>query len=416
MSKGLKLDKSLARLPTPTIRMIAQGRYQSNRGKLHDGGGLYILLRRGSASWAFKYQVMRRVRMMGLGSVAHVSAFEARERAREYRAMIRRGEDPLAERTRQRRLRWSNEHGSNVTFRAFAEQTLADWETTSERAAKTKASWRRVLNTHAYPTIGSKLLDDISEADIIDLLRPLWGPRRDAAQKTRVQIERVFDEARLRKLIDRPNPARYADLKASLAPFAKSRPKKHHAAMSWRLVPALMAKLAASPNLSAAALRLTILAATRTRETLGGRFNEIEHGVWSIPAERMKMKRPHRVPISTGLASVIDELRKRANGGQLMVPLSPMAMSMLLKNMGIKDTVHGFRSSFRDWAAEHGYPREFAEAALAHVAGGVEGAYFRSDLLEQRRAMMQAWSDHCLGEAREQKKLPAVDKPGGLKF
>lgn len=404
---GLNLDKSLARINALTLGRIAKGNFQTNKRKLHDGGGLYIVFKPSGGSWCFKYQIARQVREMGLGSVAQVPAPQARELARIYRAMVKQGQDPLHHRTLERRERRAEERAARLTFREVADQVLADLENSS-RAAKTKASWRQVLTAHAYPSLGSKALDDITNADIIDLLRPLWGSRRDAAQKTRIQIERVFDEAILRKLTTKANPARLVDLKAALAPFATSGPKNHHAAMPWRDVPALMTKLAADPNLSAAALRLTILSACRTREVLGARFDEFVDGIWSIPPSRMKTGQQHRVPISSGIAALIDEQRARQDG-PLVVPLSPMAMSMRLKKMGITATVHGFRSSFRDFAAEHAFPREIAEMSLAHrVGNSVEQSYFRSDILDQRRALMQRWSDFCLQQSGTQKKLADI--------
>jgi integrase len=211
-------------------------------------------------------------------------------------------------------------------------------------------------------------------------------------------------------LSHKANPARYQDLKRGLSAFVAERPRGNHKALPWRQVPALMKRLRANHSLSSYALQLTILAVTRTSETLGARFSEFSHGRWTIPAERMKgengKRRAHRVPITSGIERVLADLEYgRALSPQLFAnpstgePLSNMAMLVLLKGMGIDATVHGFRSSFRDWAAEQGYPREIAEAALAHVVSGVEGAYFRSDLFEQRRVMMEAWATFCLGRA-----------------
>ncbi|WP_170303694.1 tyrosine-type recombinase/integrase [Reyranella soli] len=219
----------------------------------------------------------------------------------------------------------------------------------------------------------------------------------------------MIDEALTLGLSDRPNPARYAELKRSLSAFVAEAPRGNHKSLPWREVPKLMTRLCANDSLSAYALRLTILAATRTSETLGARFDEFAHGTWVIPPARMKgevgQRRQHRVPITTGIAKIVEDLRPGEERSALLFagstatkPLSNMAMLMLLKGMGIDATVHGMRASFRSWAADHGYARELAEAALAHVVPGVEASYQRSDLLDARRAMMQAWSDFCLGK------------------
>lgn len=207
-------------------------------------------------------------------------------------------------------------------------------------------------------------------------------------------------------LSKKANPARYHDLKRPLAAFTAEKPPGHHKALPWRQVPALMKRLAANGSLSAAALRLTILAATRTSETLGARYAEFSHGRWTIPGERVKTVKEHKVPISSGIESVLADVEYGRKISPLLFAnpstgeaLSNMAMLTLLKGLGVDATVHGFRSSFRDWAADHAYPREVAEAALAHVVPGVEGAYLRSDVFARRKEMMEAWSTFCLGAA-----------------
>jgi integrase len=319
--------------------------------------------------------------------------------------------------TGERRSQRDEARAGRTTFRQVAEPVLAAYDQ-SALDEKTRRSWRQVIEDYAYPVLAEKVIDDIGHGDILDVLRPIWASKPDTARKTRRRIEHIFDEARLLGLTTRPNPARYADLKRSLAAFVAEKPPSHHKALEWRQLPRLMKRLAANDSLSAAALRLTILAATRTSETLGARFDEFAHRIWTIPAERMKgengKRRAHRVPVTPGIERELAKLTPGRSRSPLLFasssdpdkPLSNMAMLMLLKGMGIDATVHGFRSSFRDWAGEQGYPREIAEAALAHVVPGVEGAYFRSDLFEQRRAMMQAWSDFCLGMAGR------IAKPG----
>jgi integrase len=294
---------------------------------------------------------------------------------------------------------------AGATFKQVADQVLTAFEE-SNRHAKTRRSWRQVLETYAYPTLGSKLIDDIERGDVLAVLRPVWGTMADTSRRLRRRIEHVFDEAISLGFTQKSNPARYADLKHGLAAFDTKRPRRNHAALPWRRVPTLMRRLQVNHTLSSYALQLTILAVTRTGETLGAAFAEFNHGRWTVPAERTKTGKLHRVPITTGIERVLADLDHGRKLSPLLFtnpstgePLSNMAMLMLLKGMGYTETVHGFRSSFRDWAGEHGYPREIAEAALAHVVPGTEGAYFRSDLFEQRRAMMEAWSAFCLGTA-----------------
>lgn len=407
--KGIRLSKALARIDALTLRRIASGRYPAKHKWLHDGGGLFLRVRPGGGgSWAYRFQIDRRVHMMGLGSLTQIAAPQARELAAQHRKSLVLGQHPLHDRREERRQRRADQRAGSATFRQVAEQVLAAFET-SQRHPATIRSWRQVLEVYAYPTLGNMAVRDIERGDILQVLRPVWGTMRDTSRRLRLRIEHVIDEAITLKLTDRANPARYADLKRSLAAFVSERPRGNHKALAWRELPPLMKRLLANKSLSAYALRLTILAATRTGETLGARFPEFAHGLWTIPASRMKgevgKRREHRVPISTGIADIIADLKPGAErspllfaGGATDKPLSNMAMLMLLKGMGIDATVHGMRASFRSWAADHGYPRELAEAALAHVVPGVEGSYQRSDLLEARRAMMEHWSNFCLGK------------------
>jgi hypothetical protein len=217
-----KLDKSLARINALTLRRIAEGTLKARRGKLHDGGGLYVFLRPGGGSWVFKYQIARQARSMGLGSLAQVAAPHAREMAREYRAMVKLGDDPLHHRKVQRRQQRAEERAGRTTFRDIAQLVLADYDA-SAFDEKTRRSWRQVIETYAYPVLGNRVLDDIEHGDILDVLRPIWAGKPDTARKARRRIEHIFDEARTRKLTSKPNPARYADLRRSLAAFVRER-------------------------------------------------------------------------------------------------------------------------------------------------------------------------------------------------
>lgn len=409
MTSPRTILKTLHRIDPLTLRRIGEGKYRRRQRALHDGGGLYLRLRPGGGSWAFRYERDGAKVWMGLGSLQQIDAATAREQARQFRVTLGLGQHPLHERREERRRQRAERQAAGATFKQVAEQVLADFEK-STRHAKTRRSWRQVLETYAYPVLGNMAITDIERGDVLKVLRPIWATMSDTSRRVRRRIEHVIDEARTLGLSDRPNPARFAELKSSLSAFVSERPRRGHTALPWREVPALMKRLEANGSLSATALRLTILAVTRTNETLGGRFPEFSHGRWTIPAERMKgengKRRAHRVPLSSGIEGVLADLEYGRKISPLLFinpstgePLSNMAMLTLLKGLGIDATVHGMRSSFRDWAGESGYPREIAEAALAHVVPGTEGAYFRSDLFEQRRAMMQAWSDFCLGTA-----------------
>jgi integrase len=416
-----KILKTLHRIDPLTLRRIGEGKYRARQRALHDGGGLYLRLRPGGGSWAFRYERDGAKVWMGLGSLQQVDAPTAREQARQFRQSLGLGEHPLYERREERRQQRAERQAASATFKAVAEQVLIAFER-STLHEKTRRSWRQVIETYALPTLGAKLIDDIERADVLEVLRPIWGSKVDTSRKLRRRIEHIFDEAITMGLSNRPNPARWAELKRPLAAFTAEKPPGHHRALPWRQVPALMKRLAANGSLSAAALRLTILAATRTGETLGARFIDFAHGRWTIPGDRMKGGKEHRVPVTTGIEALLADLDYGRKLSPLLFAnpstgeaLSNMAMLTLLKGMGIDATVHGFRSSFRDWAADHAYPREVAEAALAHVVPGVEGAYLRSDVFARRKEMMEAWSDFCLGRTGTAGQLKSGKRASGGK-
>ncbi|HTG20901.1 MAG TPA: integrase arm-type DNA-binding domain-containing protein [Reyranella sp.] len=404
-----KLSKALARIDALTLRRIARGTYKARLRSLHDGAGLYIRLRPGGGSWVFRYQIDSALHSMGLGSVAQLGAPEARAMAADFRSALAAGNDPMHERNKERRSQRDEARAGRATFRDIAERVLVAYES-STRNPKTRRSWRQVIEDYAFPVLGAKLIDDIERADILEVLRPIWGSKVDTSRKVRRRIEHIIDEAITMGASSRPNPARWAELKRPLAAFTAEKPPGHHKALPWRQVPSLMKRLQVNHSLSSSALRLAILSACRTGEVLGARYEEFQHGVWTVPATRMKgevgRRRAHRVPISSGIAAVVKDLEFGKQRSSLLFagrspnePLSNMSMLQLLRGMKVDCTVHGFRSSFRDFAAEHNFPREVAEAALAHVVAGTEGAYLRSDVLEARKALMQAWSDFCLGTA-----------------
>ena len=398
-----KQSKALARIDALTLRRALDGKLNSTK-RLHDGGGLYLRVAPGSCSWILRYQTQKRIRTMGLGSLSSVPAPEARELARRYREAKAQGGDPMIDRRREQRLAAAAavaERAKATTFKSFADPILDSFEQ-ADLNRKHSRQWKQCIVAYVYPVLGNMTLDEIEPSHILQVLQPIWGEKAATARRVRQRLEYLFDEARLLKLTDRPNPARMADLRRSLARYAVARERRHHPALAWRKVPALMKRLRRDNDLSSLALQLVILSACRTGEVLGACFPEFENGTWMIPASRMKgengRRRAHRVPITTGIAAIVKGLGqvKRSDllfpGRRSSEPLSNMSMLMKLRRLDVAATVHGFRSSFRDWCAETGQPREIAEAALAHVVPGVEGSYFRSDLFELRITVMESWN------------------------
>ena len=272
------------------------------------------------------------------------------------------------------------------------------------RNAKHKAQWKSTLATYAAP-LRNKPVDTISTDDVLSVLKPIWSTKPETASRVRGRIEKVLDAAKAKGFREGENPARWRGHLDHLLPKQSNLARGHHAAMPYEQLPAFVASLRERDALAAVALELCILTAARSGELLGMRWSEIDlqNAIWSLPAERMKAGRPHRVPLSTRAVAILRKLEKSKRGEFVFAghapgkPLSNMAMDMLLRRMNVDATVHGFRSSFRDWAGnETPSPREVVETALAHVIGDkAEQAYRRSDALEKRRKLMEAWSSHC---------------------
>ncbi|MGE3249056.1 MAG: tyrosine-type recombinase/integrase [Hyphomonadaceae bacterium] len=292
-----------------------------------------------------------------------------------------------------------------MTFRRCAEIYI-DAHAPAWRNAKHRWQWRNTLEKHAYPVFGDLDVAAIDDGLIMQVLDPIWQTKNETASRLRGRLEAVLDWARVRGFRSGDNPARWrGHLQKALPAPRKSLRVRHHPAMPYAQIAEFMTALRANGSASAQALEFTILTAARTGEAIGADWSEIDldQCVWTVPAERMKAGREHRVPLSN---RAIEILRARAavqSGGPVFAnrrgePLSNMALLMLLRRLTGRDfTVHGFRSSFRDWAAEQtDFPREVAEAALAHtLEDKVEAAYRRSDLFEKRAALMAAWTDFC---------------------
>lgn len=359
-----------------------------------DGNNLYLRVSAsGTKSWVLQYSFRKKRRELGLGSAAVVPLAEARRKAEEAARLRHDGQDP--------KLAWSRARRSTLapSFGELALEYIAN-QAPSWRNTKHRNQWENTLRTYAKP-IWDLPADAITTEDIYELLRGIWSTKAETASRVRGRIAIVLDAAKARGLRSGENPAAWQGNLAHLLPSHHKRLQRHHPAMPYANVAAFMVELRKGKSLSARALEFTILTAARTGETIGARWSEIDldRGLWTIAAERMKAGKEHRVALSTAAVELLMALPRLGEfvfpGLKRGKPLSNMAMENLLRRMDAKPyTVHGFRSSFRDWCAEETeFPRDLAELALAHTVGSdVERAYRRSDGLERRRALMEAWA------------------------
>ena len=377
-------------------------------GMYADGAGLYLQVSGDSEntlakSWIFRFTLRGRSREMGLGSLSLFGLAEARAKAAECRRQTYEGIDPIEAR-RAQRVQAALEAATALTFKDCTAEYLAahgaGW-----RNAKHAAQWSSTLKTYAEPVIGALAVQSIDTALVMKIIEPLWSKKPETASRLRGRIEAVLDWATVRGFREGENPARWRGHLDKLLPaHAKVRKVKHHAALPYDELPAFMTALRAQDGVAARALEFLILTAARTGEVIGGQPEEIKDKVWTVPAGRMKAGKEHRVPLSTPALAIIEKLRKEQGGtylfpgGKRDKPLSNMAMLALLDRMDRSDlTAHGFRSTFRDWAAEcTNYPNEVVEMALAHTINSkVEAAYRRGDLFEKRKSLMSDWATLC---------------------
>ncbi len=377
-------------------------------GRYSDGGNLLLQVRGPEAkSWLFRFVIDGKARLMGLGSTEQLSLAEAREAAGECRKLLRQGIDPLE---RRRAQEGEAAAGAKIgrTFREVADLYIAAHEP-SWRNAKHRYQWRQTLAL-ANAVFGDKAVAAITTGDVTSVLEPMWATKTETASRLRGRIELVLDFAKARGWRDGENPARWRGHLSNLL----ARPSRlvrvaHHPALPWADVGAFMAELRKHGGIAAMALQFTVLTAARTGEVIGATWGEIDFvkAVWTVPGERMKAGIGHRVPLSDAACEVlraVAPLRDMKRGDWIFPstragkPFSDMAMSAVLRRMERDSiTVHGFRSTFRDWVADTtAYSREVAEAALAHtIADQVEAAYRRSDLFERRRRLMAEWAVFC---------------------
>jgi integrase len=375
-----------------------------------DGEGLYLQVKPRkdgegfSRSWIFRYRTGGRLRDMGLGSFPTVGLADARERARMARLQRFDGIDPLISK-RQAKIAAATAAAKDVPFSTFAQQYIesrkAGW-----KSDKHGGQWLSTLKTYAFPLIGQLPVSAIGDTEVIAVLKPIWTTKTETANRVRGRIEKILANATMRGQRSGPNPARWSGhLDQEFTARSEVAPVKHHKALPYADLPTFMAKLRVRSSLSARALEYTILTAVRTNDTISALRSEVDRKakVWTIPGVRLKGKkgadRPdHVVPLSDRALQILDELSQDSeylfahDDGS---PLSNMAMLEQARGMGFGDlTVHGFRSTFKDWAAETTeFPNELSEMVLAHTVGDkVEAAYRRGTMREKRRAIMADWS------------------------
>jgi integrase len=404
------MPRQAAGLTAIKVRTAPPGRYG-------DGGGLYLQVRTPEARfWLFRYTPPGgKMREMGLGPASGPSAVSlaaARAKARKLHDGVREGHDPLADRDARAAAERAAAQQALARAKTFREVTTLyiDAHAVVWRNEKHRWQWRQTLEAHAFPHMGDLPVADITTAHVMATLEPIWHTTTETASRLRGRIESVLDYAKAREWRSGENPARWRGHIANMLPNPnKVQRVEHHAALPWADIGTFMAELRDESGMAARALEFTILTAARTGEVIGAQWSEIDMtaGIWTVPAARMKAGREHRVPLSDAAMTILRCLlplgdTKPAgwvfNGPRTGQPLSNMALLMLLRRMKRGDlTTHGFRSTFRDWVAERtAYPREVAEAALAHTLGDkVEAAYRRGDLFDKRRNLMRDWADYC---------------------
>jgi integrase len=385
-STGKHPDKALSALK---VRQLTKA------GRYADGNGLYLIVDpSGAKRWVLRTVVQGRRRDIGMGGLSIITLAEARETARQYRRIARTGGDPIVE------LRKAPE--TAPTFSEAAETVFenhrASWDN-----AKHQQQWITTLRTYAYPILGDIRVDQIQTPDVLRALSPIWLTKSETARRVRQRIGTVLDWAGSVGYRQGENPT--VGVTKGLPKQQKS--NSHHAALPYTEVPSFVARLRSSDNdgqIARLAFEFLILTAGRTSEILLARWKEVdlENALWTIPANRMKAKRDHRVPLSTRCVEILMRARQLDVSSHYLFPgmssgkpFSNAVFLSMLKRMEVRCTPHGFRSSFRDWAAETtAYPRDVAEMALAHtIANKTEAAYRRGDMLARRRDLMRDWSD-----------------------
>jgi integrase len=368
-----------------------------------DGGGLYLQVAPGgSRSWLYRYTMHGKEHRIGLGSVSAVPLKLARQLVAKQRELRATGIDPLTHKREQRNAHLVAE-AKAITFKECAENYITAHEA-GWRNPKHRQQWRSTLEQYVYPIMGALPVQAIDTNLVLKALEPIWATKTETASRLRGRIESILDYAKARGYRNGENPAHWrGHLDNLLARPAKIAPHVHHAALPYSDIGSFMSNLRGRNSTSARCLEFLILTAARTGEVIGAEWSEFDLAakVWTVPASRMKGNRDHRVPLSNRAVELLHIMRARCENDFVFPgrsgPLSNMSLLALLRVMGCPITAHGFRSSFRDWAAEQtNFPHEVAEMALAHaIESKVEAAYRRGDLFEKRRRLMDAWAAFC---------------------
>jgi integrase len=373
------------------------------------GPSLYLQVTKGGTkSWLFRYKspTTFKQREMGLGSITILSLAQARDETIKCKQILSKGLDPLEERKKERRSQILLQ-ARNITFKNAAEQCIStkapEWKN-----KKHAQQWSNTLKTYVFPVFGDLPISDLDTELVLKAIEPIWLSKAETASRIRQRIETVWDWARARKYVEGENPARLrGHLDKLLAKTAKVKRVKHHAALPYAQIDGFVSDLRKRSGNSALALEFLILTAARTGEVIGAKWSEIDllEKTWTVPADRMKAGKEHRVPLCERAINIIKKIKSNRNpdefifsGWKVRTGLSSGAMLALMRKMKINPyTPHGFRSSFRDWAADkaHTFQNETIELALAHtIKNQAEAAYRRGDQLERRRDLMSEWSKY----------------------
>lgn len=397
----------------------------AKRGRHADGGGLHLLVKpSGARSWVYRFMLAGRSRDVGLGAAGPggMSLADARDAAAALRLKVKAGTDPLAERERDAAQALAAAQAAKIagtTFRDVATTYITANEQ-SWRNPKHRQQWGNTLATYVYPVIGDLPVAAVSTAHVLSILEPIWKGKAETASRIRGRIETVLDSAKARGYREGENPARWRGHLAQILPVRTRLSRGHHKAIAYEEIPSFVGALHERKAVAALALEFTILTAARSGEVIGARWSEVDlaKAIWTVPAGRMKAGKEHRVPLSPRAVAILEGLKPlgsdwlfpSAKGGKL----SSMAMAMLMRRMKADATVHGFRSGFRDWAAEcTGYAHEVAEMALAHtIENKVERAYRRGDLFEKRARLMADWAAYCASNGAASAKVTPIRAAG----
>lgn len=379
-------------------------------GYYADGDGLYLQVTASSAkSWVLRFMLNKRAREMGLGSTSDYSLAEARERAKKYRQLLNEGIDPIEYRKAEREKNLMAA-AQRKTFEECAHE-YHKLHAPGWKNAKHANQWINTLTGYVFPEFGKKDVSSVTKADILRVLEPIWTTKPETASRVRQRIRVVLDWAAARDYRHGHDPHLWDQVTQSLPKTKDIKKSQHFAACPYTDIydTLLSIKNSNAGQTVKHAFEFIILTASRSGEVRGAQWSEIdfENKRWIIPAARMKAKREHRVPLSPRAIEILNaqqgkhpELVFPSDKGK---PYSDMTFTMALRRLGHDFTVHGFRSTFRDWAAEQtAFPREVCEAALAHLSGkdATEAAYFRSDLFVKRRQLMEAWATYCVTEKK----------------